>query len=295
VTVQPTDEISQTQDATTTVNTASDSQTANGTAEHTTNITMMTSNNTADATATVTISQSLNNTTASTITIPSFPSTFAAPPFPNNTAGDTFTTPTFPNNTAVATATISPRPHNATNATVTVLIFPNNTANANANATATISHSPNNTANATATFPQTQNSTATPVSAQVPVYFTHGSVITDQKQGLPEPTGTNSSSSTPYCNETFVRGNGTYRARYMVQCSYSYVNLRPIRVVSRPSFGECVRECDDDARCYAFSFLLAGDAKNCYIYNYYPLPLGQPDNLFNSGAYVVASNNGMKR
>jgi hypothetical protein len=123
----------------------------------------------------------------------------------------------------------------------------------------------------------------------------HDCLVTDQNQGLPEPTGSNSFFSTPYCNETFVRGNGTFRARYKVQCSYSYANLDPIRVVSRPYFGECVRECDDDARCYGFSFKLAGDVKTCYIYNYYPLPLGQPDDLFNSGAYVVGSNNGMKR
>jgi hypothetical protein len=56
-----------------------------------------------------------------------------------------------------------------------------------------------------------------------------------------------------------------------------------------------VHECDLDARCYAFSFLLSGDGENCYIYNYYPLPLGQVDALFDSGSYVVGSNNGMKR
>jgi hypothetical protein len=68
-----------------------------------------------------------------------------------------------------------------------------------------------------------------------------------------------------------------------------------MRVENRPSYGACVRECDLDARCYAFSFLLSGDGENCYIYNYYPLPLGQVDALFDSGSYVVGSNNGMKR
>ncbi len=81
----------------------------------------------------------------------------------------------------------------------------------------------------------------------------------------------------------------------MVRCSYSYSNLNPMRVESRRSYAACVRECDNDSRCYGYSFLLSGDAENCYIYNYYPLPAGHVDNLFNSGSYVVGSNNGMKR
>lgn len=115
------------------------------------------------------------------------------------------------------------------------------------------------------------------------------------QQGLPGPTGTNASASAAYCNQTFIRGNGTFMARYTVLCAYSYTNLSPNRVESRPSYDACLRECDNDSRCYGYSYLLSGDAENCYIYNYYPLPAGQPDPLFDSGSYIVGTNNGMKR
>lgn len=120
--------------------------------------------------------------------------------------------------------------------------------------------------------------------------------MADQRQGLSGPTGfAGASARTAYCNQTYFRGNGTFMARYTVRCNYSYSNLNPIRVVSQPSYAACARECDNDSRCYGYSFLLSGDAENCYIYNYYPLPAGVPTNLFDSGSYVIGSNNGMKR
>jgi hypothetical protein len=120
--------------------------------------------------------------------------------------------------------------------------------------------------------------------------------ITETQQGLPGPTGTNTSSAAAYCIRPFIRGNGTFLARYTVQCAYSYRNLSAMRVISRGAYGECLRDCDTDARCYAFSFLLESDGgENCYLYNYFPLPNGEPNVLFNSGAYIVGSNNGMKR
>ena len=66
-------------------------------------------------------------------------------------------------------------------------------------------------------------------------------------------------------------------------------------MVSKSSYAACVKECDNDSRCYAFSFLLSELAENCYIYNLYPMPSGHSDVLFDSGEYVVGSNNGMKR
>lgn len=118
--------------------------------------------------------------------------------------------------------------------------------------------------------------------------------LTNQ-QGLASPTGTSISATAAYCNQTSVRGNGTFQARYIVRCGYSYTNIISARVETRSTFEACVTECDNDSRCYGISFLLAGDAQNCYIYDYYPLPAGRRDELFNSGSYVIGSNNGMER
>jgi hypothetical protein len=116
-----------------------------------------------------------------------------------------------------------------------------------------------------------------------------------QKQGFPSPTGTNSTASAAYCNQVFIRPNGTFLARYAVHCAYSYSNLNASKVDSQPSYAACARECDDSPRCHGFSFLLSGVGPNCYLYNYYPLPAGHPDALFDSGSYVVGSNGGAKR
>lgn len=119
---------------------------------------------------------------------------------------------------------------------------------------------------------------------------------TNPEQGFPGPTGTGAPSDrAAYCEQAFVRGNGTFQARYTVACGYSYANLAPARVESQSSWGDCLTDCDDDPRCYGFSYLLTSDEENCFIYNFYPLPAGQPDESFNSGTYVVGSNNGLQR
>lgn len=105
----------------------------------------------------------------------------------------------------------------------------------------------------------------------------------------------NQTGAAPYCSQDFVRGNGTFLARYMVRCAYSYANYDPVRVESQPSYLACVGSCDRDPRCFGFSYLLSSDEENCYIYDDFPLPTGQPDEEFDSGSYVVGSNNGMKR
>lgn len=83
-------------------------------------------------------------------------------------------------------------------------------------------------------------------------------------------------------------------ARYAIRCGYSFGNLVPARVESRGSYLECLYSCDTDSRCYAFSYLLTNGFGNCKIYNYYPVPQGRQDLAYDSGTYVVGSNNGQK-
>ncbi|ERF70409.1 hypothetical protein EPUS_05228 [Endocarpon pusillum Z07020] len=189
-------------------------------------------------------------------------------PILDSTVGASFTM-TIPDITADATATISVFPTRSTKSRSTLSIF--------------LSH-----INATGTSFLPPDITATWATASV----VHTNTATP---GVPAPTGTNPFNSTTYCGQASVRGNGTFQARYTVRCGYSYTNLDPLRVVSRSSYAACVKECDNDSRCYAFSFKLSEVAENCYIYNLYPMPSGHSDVLFNSGAYVLGSNNGMKR
>ncbi|KAF7512516.1 hypothetical protein GJ744_001451 [Endocarpon pusillum] len=212
--------------------------------------------------STVAVTASTINTTDDRVTVI---------PILDSTVGASFTI-TIPDNTADATATIPVFPTRRTRSRPTLSIF---LSHINASATGTGFLPPSITTNATATASLIYNNTAT--------------------AGVAAPTGTNPSTSATYCRQASFRGNGTFKALYTVRCGYSYTNLEPLRVVSRSSYAACVRECDNDSRCYELSYMPSEDAENCWIYNHWPAPSGHSDPRFNSGVYVLGSNNGMKR